>query len=246
MSRFPQQIIPLVVIIVAAMTALIVARQMLLPPSFGKLGHYRADAVGEVASLEKVYAGYQVCLDCHDDIYEEKQQSNHATVSCEACHGPAMAHTEDPDEVTPIVPSGRGFCPVCHGYDPARPTGFPQIIPVQHNPGQPCMDCHSPHSPELPYAPEDCSACHREIASEKLVSHHATLSCETCHTVPDEHLMNPAAVKAQKPDNKAVCGECHAEDADSARRIPRVDIDTHGERYFCWDCHYPHSPEAVQ
>ena len=29
----------------------------------------------------------------------------------------------------------------------------------------------------------------------------------------------------------------------SDKEIPRVDMATHGERYVCWQCHYPHSPE---
>ena len=26
--------------------------------------------------------------------------------------------------------------------------------------------------------------------------------------------------------------------------IPRIDFDTHGGTFACWDCHYQHSPEA--
>jgi ribosomal protein S27AE len=26
--------------------------------------------------------------------------------------------------------------------------------------------------------------------------------------------------------------------------IPRVEMRTHGERYLCWQCHYPHFPES--
>jgi hypothetical protein len=229
---------------VAVIAALVFARRMLVPETFGKYGHYRAQAVEEVAAQEIAYAGYAACADCHDDIYELKSQSHHKTVACEACHGPAAQHIEAPDEYLPKVPRGRGLCPVCHGYNPSRPSGFPQIIPTQHNPGKACMSCHNPHNPLLPRTPEECSACHRSIANVKIVSHHATLPCTQCHVVPKEHLVNPKFVRARKPTNRSTCGHCHARGADSPREIPRIDIETHGERYMCWDCHYPHYPEA--
>ena len=43
---------------------------------------------------------------------------------------------------------------------------------------------------------------------------------------------------------RAFCGQCHAPDAKSDKEIPRVDMATHGERYVCWQCHYPHMPEV--
>jgi len=242
--RIPQQLIPLAILLFVGVAALVIARQLLVPETFGTYGHYRAGAVDEIMALEVVYAGSDACIDCHDDMYALKQESNHRGLSCEVCHGPAVKHVEAPDEYSPIVPRTRDHCALCHGYNPSRPTGFPQIIEKLHNPGQPCMSCHSPHNPELPHSPEECKACHRRIAGEKTVSHHATLHCTTCHMTPDEHLVIPASVRSQKPETNNVCAGCHAEDADSPRHIPRIDPETHADRYFCWDCHYPHSPEA--
>jgi ribosomal protein S27AE len=108
------------------------------------------------------------------------------------------------------------------------------------------MSCHDPHNPLLPHAPEDCSACHRQIASQKMVSHHTSLPCTTCHVTPPEHAISPRLVPAEKPTTKATCGQCHDEDSDSPREVPRIDLATHGDRYLCWDCHYPHFPEANQ
>ncbi|MFQ5869027.1 MAG: hypothetical protein ACE5JC_03900 [Candidatus Zixiibacteriota bacterium] len=220
------------------------ARILFVPHSFGKYGHYRADVVEEIISQEISYAGYQACVDCHDDVHELKAKSNHRGVSCEACHGPAAEHIEAPDEFTPRTPRERGYCPLCHGYNPSRPTGFPQIIVDLHNPGKACMSCHNPHNPLLPHAPEECSACHREIASQKMVSHHTSLACTRCHTVPEEHLVHPRFALAEKPARREFCGQCHGQEAPSPREIPRIDLHTHGERYLCWDCHYPHHPEA--
>jgi hypothetical protein len=243
-KKIPQQLIPLAFLLALAVAALVIMRLVLLPETFGEYGHYRALAVDDVAALDIAYAGHQACAECHDDVYELKQQSNHRGVACEACHGPAAAHIEAPDEYAPEVPRNREHCTLCHGYNPTRPTGFPQIIPELHNPRQPCMTCHQPHHPELPHAPEECAACHRQIVNEKAVSHHASLSCTTCHDLPAEHLVDPVMVRALKPSTREKCGQCHASNADSAPEIPRIELATHGEGYLCWECHYPHQPEA--
>jgi len=243
-SGVPQQIIPLVIIFAVAIAALIVARRLMVPPTFGELGHYRAAAIEDVTSQEISYAGYEACADCHDDIVATKQASRHRGVSCEVCHGPAADHVEAPDEHIPPAPRERGYCPLCHGYNPARPSGFPQILPQAHNPGKACISCHNPHNPLLPHTPEDCSACHRDIANVKIVSHHVNVACTECHTVDRQHRIDPKSSPAGKPTERSTCGKCHATDADSPREIPRIDLATHNSRYLCWDCHYPHYPEA--
>jgi len=62
---------------------------MMVPESFGKYGHYRANAVDDVMNLDIAYAGFEACADCHDDVVETKAGSRHAGVACESCHGPA-------------------------------------------------------------------------------------------------------------------------------------------------------------
>ena len=243
-SPVPQQIISLALVFAVMIAALITARTVLVPASFGKYGHYRADAVDAIMALDIKYAGYSACAECHRDILEQKAGSNHRNVACEVCHGPSAKHVNAPDEYTPTAPRDRGYCPLCHGYDPSRPTGFPQIITLTHNPGKPCMTCHNPHNPLLPHKPEECSACHREIASIERVSHHSSLPCNRCHSVPDQHSVTPRFVRATKPADREFCGGCHARGSSASKEIPRVDLSTHGERYLCWDCHYPHNPEA--
>lgn len=244
--RVPRQAIALSVIFAIVIAAFIISRKVLVPPTFGEYGHYRGQAVADNRAHGMKYAGAAVCAQCHEDEVEEKQQSYHRGLSCEVCHGPAAAHAAKPDDesLRPGAPRGRGYCPICHDYNPSRPTGFPQIIEVQHNPGKACMSCHDPHDPTPPHTPEQCSACHRQISSIKLVSHHSSLACTRCHTVPEEHAKNPRGAPAGKPKDRAFCGQCHDRKADSPREIPRIDLRSHGGRYACWDCHYPHFPEA--
>ncbi|MFQ5600968.1 MAG: hypothetical protein ACE5G2_10510, partial [Candidatus Krumholzibacteriia bacterium] len=88
-----------------------------------------------------------------------------------------------------------------------------------------------------------CAACHAQIARTKAVSHHGKLRCVTCHDSSPAHRVNPRAHLPRKPAAREFCGRCHAAGADSPEHIPRIDLDAHGRRYLCWQCHYPHHPE---
>ena len=240
----PQQVVRLGIAFAVLAIVFMAVRQTLVPDTFGEAGHYRAAAVDSIEAYPLQYAGHEACATCHRPSAEKKSTSNHSGVSCEVCHGPAAEHAAAPGSVKPPAPRERGFCPMCHGYNASRPSGFPQIDPVAHNPTVPCMTCHDPHAPEPPVIPGACRACHGQIASQKAVSHHATLPCLTCHEAPDEHKATPRLVRPGKPDTRDFCGGCHAEAAASPSHIPRIDMSTHGDGYLCWQCHYPHHPEA--
>jgi len=117
------------------------------------------------------------------------------------------------------------------------------INPVAHNPMKPCFTCHNPHDPKPSRTPRECSACHGEIARTLSVSHHVQLECTTCHNVPSRHRISPRIVKPTKPSSRDFCGKCHSKDS-SYKGSPKIDLSSHGGKYVCWQCHYPHLPEA--
>lgn len=240
----PQQVSRLLIVFAMGAAALVGARYYFVPETFGDLGHYRAAAVESLAVWPVKYAGHQECALCHSTIAAKRLESHHRGVACEVCHGPAAAHVAAPMDVTPPAPREREFCVRCHGYNPSRPTGFPQIDPLSHNFLTPCMECHDPHQPEPPVVPEECSACHGQIARQKAVSHHVSLGCTVCHETPQAHKTAPRTARPTKPMERAFCAACHARDAPSSPRIPRIDAASHGQEYRCWQCHYPHFPET--
>ncbi|MBU1100885.1 MAG: hypothetical protein KKA84_10835 [Bacteroidetes bacterium] len=244
LKSIPEQVIRLAVILVIIVVVFVIVRAELVPDDFGELGHYRKGAVDEIASLELKYAGQETCEMCHDDILETKSNGYHRSVNCEVCHGPSAKHSEAPDEFLPSAPRKRDFCPVCHEYLPSRPTGFPQIVSASHNPVKPCITCHEPHNPVPPETPHECSACHAEISRVKSISHHAYLECKTCHEVPEQHKLDPRGNAASKPATREFCGKCHAEENEDYPGVPQIDLAEHEPRYVCWQCHYPHMPEA--
>lgn len=240
----PNQIKRLFIFLMIFGSFFVFVRRLFVPISFGEIGHYRALALDEIADHDIKYAGHQICAECHDDIAEKKSNSYHKSVNCEVCHGPGMEHIESGAEILPDIPRERGYCSLCHEYNPARPTGFAQIDPILHNPTLPCIKCHDSHAPDPPEIPDNCSACHNRISRTKAVSPHALLDCQDCHETPQLHRSQPGIHKSGFPVNRSDCLKCHAEDADADRFIPRVEKDTHGESYLCWQCHYPHFPEA--
>jgi len=229
----PQQLSRLLILFGLLIGGFIVARHYLTPKTYGEKGHYRAAALDTIKALPVRYAGREACATCHGEIAAALAAGLHQTVACEVCHGPAAAHTDDPSVQLP-APRKREGCPLCHGYNPSRPTGFPQIDPQSHNPIKPCITCHNPHRPEPPRVPQDCSACHGEIARTKAVSHHALLACTQCHQTPEQHKTSPQLFRPEKPRTREYCAQCHARSAQSPEETPRIDVDTHGGRYLCW------------
>jgi hypothetical protein len=243
-GRIPEQVLPLFVVLVIAVVALVQARRLFVPETFGDRGHFRAAAIDSVLAQPIKYAGSLECQECHDEVSELKATSYHRSLACEVCHGAAKDHVDDPGEVSPTIPRGRNQCLYCHSYLPSRPTGFPQIVELTHNAPEQCTNCHDPHDPTPPHTPGTCSACHANIARTIAVSHHHSLECEVCHETQPEHKTDPRAFPPKKPAVRDFCGDCHGQDAQSPPKIPRVDLATHGGRYLCWQCHYPHFPEG--
>ena len=242
--KLPDQVVRLLIAFAIIGIGFAVARQRFVPKTFGELGHYSAAAIDTAAARQIHYAGLQACVECHDDVGAIKAKSFHRNLTCEVCHGAAADHAEDPGVRFPAIPRSRQACLYCHDYLSSRPTGFPQIIERSHNPLKPCMSCHNPHDPKPPQVPGSCAACHGEIARTKSISRHAELECETCHQAAPGHRENPRAFLPTKPTTREFCGECHAKGATGLEMAPRVDMATHGDRYLCWQCHYPHHPEG--
>jgi hypothetical protein len=243
-KELPEQIKRLSIVIIVVGIMFILVRPLFVPEDFGTYGHFRASAVDEIVSQEVNYAGQEVCFDCHDDVMETKYDGYHKNVACEVCHGPAAGHTEDPESNQLIAPTERGYCPLCHEYSPSRPTGFPQIVSLSHNPMEPCIGCHDPHDPDPPEIPRECEACHAQIARTKALSHHLNIPCTLCHQTPEDHKVNPREVLPSKPISRDFCAQCHGATISDKKGIPKIDLASHEPRYVCWQCHYPHLPEA--
>lgn len=136
-------------VFVAGIALFLIVRGFLVPKSFGQYGHYRGNAVAEMAARPVKFAGHQTCETCHADVLGKKKEGKHAHVNCEACHGPLAGHADDPTSVTPAKLDTAILCARCHEENAAKPKTFPQVATADHSTGLPCDTCHQPHSPAI-------------------------------------------------------------------------------------------------
>ena len=142
--KIPPQILRLLLVTVVIAGTYAVARVLLTPASFGEYGHYRGAALEEIASRPRSYAGMKACDECHSDTLATLAKGAHAAVSCEACHGPALAHADNPDAT--LAKHTDALCLRCHEASPSRPAWLKQINVKTHY-GTGCTGCHLPHQP---------------------------------------------------------------------------------------------------
>lgn len=136
--------------IFAAGTMLFLVLQLaLVPESFGRYGHYRANAIDEEARKPITYAGRNACTSCHSAQVEVHKSGKHAGLGCEGCHGPLFAHTRKPVAAKASKPDVKRLCIRCHEKNVARPSWFAQVDSAEHSGGEVCTTCHQPHAPQM-------------------------------------------------------------------------------------------------
>ena len=149
-----KHIIRAVGLLVVAAVVFVFGRHFAEPRSFGEHGHYRADSVDEYKALPSTHGVVGACAECHDEEAEAHAAGEHASVSCEVCHGPLRTHVIDDEVVAPMpVDQSSDLCARCHQYLVARPKTFPQVVLRDHvteKGGEfgetQCVECHDAHN----------------------------------------------------------------------------------------------------
>jgi hypothetical protein len=143
----PPQLTRLFIIFSGLGVLFIIVTWVAEPASFGWYGHYRAEALTELATKPPHYAPRDACADCHDEQAKQNKDGVHARISCQACHGPGNQHLEEPSTENITKPAVAGLCLRCHEQSYARPKNFPQIVAAEHTEGKTCDRCHIVHNP---------------------------------------------------------------------------------------------------
>lgn len=135
-------------VFVAGLLGFVALRSRLVPDGFGAYGHYRAGALEDNRARAASFAGRETCEACHSDVADARKGAKHERVACEACHGALAVHAsaDDPAAAKPQRPDAH-VCLVCHAANVAKPAGFPQIDPKQHEAPGTCLVCHKAHRP---------------------------------------------------------------------------------------------------
>jgi DmsE family decaheme c-type cytochrome len=205
------------------------------------------------------YAGNDACVACHSDVADHLAKTPHGTnafdhlsnLGCETCHGPAAAHTEDPDnpDLRPRVDKltaaqQSAVCATCH-------DGSAQFFwkgSKHQTRGLSCLSCHSVHAAKSQKAQltaateaEQCFTCHKDVRAETWKnSHHpireGKISCADCHNPHGS--ATPKMVRAASVNDQ--CYSCHAE-----KRGPFL-WEHPPVRENCLNCHTPHGSNHLK
>ena len=192
----PKHIVRLLLLMATAGVVMLGARFYFLDKSFGVYGHYRADAVAEIAADTPIYQGAAYCQSCHRERFDQWSAGIHKVVNCETCHGAAGKHPKIKPPVASdmrahnLMASSRydkfdlsvpadavKLCTLCHEKMPGRPAIQRQIEVNAHAGGQACTVCHNAHSPKIAVAAVSKKAQPGAVAAGKQQAGR----CAACH-----------------------------------------------------------------
>lgn len=165
----------------------------------------------------------ETCLECHDDAVSTMMMSPTMKVSCEACHGNADQHIDDPSPENIIT----------------------LLDPTLEQVKTACFKCHSDkHALKSSHIDQEasCLGCHKIMVKKNKNGidkpNHALLKdesyklCLTCHTEKMAAINLPFTHRADEYDN--VCLNCHN------AHESKVEIKSKELEAKCKSCH----PEA--
>jgi hypothetical protein len=126
----------------------ILIRRFVIPDSYGKYGHYRANSIEDNKIRTTYFKGEKKCTECHQQVYDLKASDVHNRIHCESCHSPRIAASIDCKVKPPVVKGTIQFCGQCHSINLGRlEKGAPQLNFKEHYDKQNCIECHNPHAP---------------------------------------------------------------------------------------------------
>ena len=148
-------IVRLAAVLIGAIFAFLVIKEVVTPSSWNYKDWYRSDALTLNASYEVSYGGNQSCVTCHEEVNQELAEFKHQALSCESCHGALADHVKEGEKIADAVVDDESTwqCLNCHDARVSKPENFPQfdLKKVEEHgeiePDMVCTACHTPHDP---------------------------------------------------------------------------------------------------
>jgi DmsE family decaheme c-type cytochrome len=205
------------------------------------------------------YVGSETCANCHDEQAKKFDSNPHSRlaqahggkgVTCESCHGPGKAHSEDGDAAKIFNPgkaTQKQADATCLGCHAGQHANFDRSAHAKANVG--CTTCHSVHTSVNQEQllkvdqPKLCFQCHTDVKPAfDMPFHHKVneglIKCSDCH---DAHgTMNKTNLRSTA-DQNAVCTRCHSE-----TRGPFVFEHAAVKTEGCVGCHTPHGSQNAR
>ena len=202
-------------------------QQLLLPDTFGIIGHYRAESLKDILSLQPIYQGEEACVQCHD-VYDIHEKDVHYDVECENCHGAGDIHIAD---IAAFLKQKN-----------LKPTESGRYA-------KETLEAVPEHLVQMPkeYTLEGCLYCHRKLASrphdfaqidpeEHYDFLHVTddsIRCVECHDPHEPLFLLDPVSEARIHPTIYECDHCHKEPQEESHK----DVENHPVIFECEDCH---------
>jgi predicted CXXCH cytochrome family protein len=194
---------------------------------------------------------YTICRQCHDKVYQQQLDSNHAKslasgdrngAVCTDCH--TSHYVMSPNEPRSRIPQ---TCRKCHSliFDQYKSSVHGAALLDQSNPDVPtCIDCHGVHKIADPRtnafrvnSPEICAGCHTDKPKMKKYG----ISTNVLNTyVADYHGSTVELFAKEFPGqatNKPVCYDCHGVHDIRETGDPKSSVVKENLLKTCQSCH---------
>ena len=205
------------------------------------------ELVPELRDTAWAEGGVEACLECHDETEEHSVlpilQTPHGmqadsrtplgqSLGCQTCHGPSLAHTEEPEEgeeraevPIPFDETTRAevrsaVCLSCH--EGGAQMNWRASEHASHDLA--CSTCHDPHAAEDPMLV-------RDIRPDRWRREGQAATCFTCH--PEQRAKMHRISSHPIKEGKVLCSDCHnTHGSASGAQLVRSTVNQ-----TCYQCH---------
>jgi predicted CXXCH cytochrome family protein len=203
-------------------------RKILLPATFGSIGHYRAASLKDILNQNPVYQSKAACSPCHEDNYKLHEKDVHYGVQCENCHGPGNSHIAEivtflnQNHVEPT--SSGQYSREALKAVPKKLVQMPKEYTLEG-----CLFCHR----KLDSRPHDFAQIDPKEHFKTLHVTDTSIRCVECHN-PHEplYLLDPVADARIHPTIYE-CEDCHKKRPEKNVK----DVADHPVIFECENCH---------
>lgn len=198
----------------------------------------------------KTRSNFKLCAGCHSTGVDHYTQSwAELNISCESCHGPGKAHSDDPlidNIVNPArldLDRSMEVCLSCH--QAGKPPGTEYAWPVGYQPGLKLSKFWEAFKPERGKETSEFwpnGAAHKNRVQGNAFAQsrmeHEGIQCTVCH---DSHGSRHQSMTVKSAETNALCLTCHGPAKDIGPDYESISDHTHhaptsaGSK--CIECH---------